>query len=226
MINESNKEAILNGACGISRDGYKCRYIGKSGNSEFPYQFVYYKPNEVIRDIANLSEQFRYLKHSKDELDVIGLWENRLEPFDLEKALQGTPVLLRGNKKAYLKFLMPKEYKGPYPIKGYVIDDEYPDGAYTLSWHLNGKATKEDCNHHLDIIGMYKESEPEPNTVTLTLPCPLKEPKDEMWFVDSDGVTRSNYHKNIPLDDFERIPYFGSEADAKVWFDAMQNSRR
>ncbi|EQA03629.1 hypothetical protein Q7469_02995 [Glaesserella parasuis] len=130
MINESNKEAILNGACGISRDGYKCRYIGKSGNSEFPYQFVYYKPNEVIRGIANLSEQFRYLKHSKDELDVIGLWENHVEPFNLENALQGSPVLLRNGNKAYVKFLMPKEYKGSSSIAGCVIDFD-KKGHYT-----------------------------------------------------------------------------------------------
>lgn len=35
--------------------------------------------------------------HSKKEhnLDVIGLWENRLEPFDLQRALAGESVMLR-----------------------------------------------------------------------------------------------------------------------------------
>lgn len=28
MISEQDKQAILNGAYGITRDGYKCKYIG------------------------------------------------------------------------------------------------------------------------------------------------------------------------------------------------------
>ena len=43
--------------------------------------------------------------------------------------------------------------------------------------------------------------------------------------IDSDGTTQSGFGKNIPRSDFERIPYFGAEAHAKAWFDAMQDSR-
>lgn len=76
-------------------------------------------------------------------------------------------------------------------------------------------------------VGMWKD-EPVQNTVTVTLPCPLKEPHDEMWFINLDGeVSKSNYKKNsISKESFERRIYFGSEQDAKAWFDAMKNNRR
>ncbi|ATW44424.1 hypothetical protein A2U20_05815 [Glaesserella parasuis D74] len=155
------------------------------------------------------------------------MWENHVEPLNLEKALQGAPVLLRNGNKAYIKFLMPKEYKGSSSLAGYVIDNECSEQVYTLSWHLNGKATKEESNHHLDIIGMYKESEPETNKVTLTLPCPLKKPRDDMWFISLwKEVSKSSYNKNTPLKEFEKNIYFGSEADAQAWLDAMENNRK
>lgn len=226
MINELHKEAILKGAFGLSRDGHKCRYIGKNESSDFPYQFVYYQLDEVIQDVANLSEQFTYLKDSEGDLDVVDLWENRIEPFNLEKALEGEPVLLRNGKKAHLKFIMPKEYKGLFPVKGYIIDDTDPEGAYTLSWGLNGKSVREGYDHRLDIIGMYREPGLKPNTVTLMLPCPLKEPRDEMWFLHMEGPVRSTYNKKVSIEGFNKIPYFGSKEDAQAWFDAMQNSRK
>ncbi|MDG6310815.1 hypothetical protein P9Z71_11455 [Glaesserella parasuis] len=164
MINESNKEAILNGACGISRGGHKCRYIGKSGNSEFPYQIVYYTPNDIIRDIANLSEQFRYLKNSEDGLDVIGLWETKVEPFNLDKALEGHPVKLRNGLKAYVKYCLPPDFNGIYPVQGYIIKPGHTPNMEIQRWNLKGKYWTTDSCEELfpyDIISMWEEDEPE-----------------------------------------------------------------
>lgn len=47
-----------------------------------------------------------------------------------------------------------------------------------------------------------------------------------MWFIRLDGYTKSSYGKNIPLDHLKLRYYFGSEADAQAWLDAIQNSRR
>ena len=54
--------------------------------------------------------------------DIVGLWEDKLEAFNLERALNGEPVKLRCGLKAYIKYVMPPEYKGSYPIRGYIID--------------------------------------------------------------------------------------------------------
>ncbi|MCT8823533.1 hypothetical protein KZ326_04060 [Glaesserella parasuis] len=214
MINESNKEAILNGACGISRDGYKCRYVGKNESSELPYLFVYYKSNGIVKDIVSISEQFRYLTDREHEFDVIDLWENRVELFDLERALNGEPLIdLHNNEKCWL-------YKS-HRNDNLIIEYENTDS------HLENIEPLEYLHNDLDLskcFSMWKE--PEPNTVTLTLPCPLKEPKDEMWFLHLEGVVRSTYNKNIPLDAFKKMPYFGSKEDAQAWFDAMRDNRR
>ena len=47
-----------------------------------------------------------------------------------------------------------------------------------------------------------------------------------MWFVDTEGYMKSGYGKCVPTEVFNRRVFFGSEEDAKAWFDAMQNSRK
>lgn len=210
MINEQDKQKIFNGAYGISRDGAKCKFIGKLDTSDpYKYFFVYF--NKVgITHYESLNEDFLKNSSSESPLDVVGLWENRQEPFNLEKALAGEPVMLRNGSKAFILI----------QIKDTLIG--YFDDCTPFGWELNGDADRAaDSNH--DIVSMWRN--PEPNTVTLTLPCPLKEPKDMMWFINKSGIFPSNYDKNIPEYAFYSRPYFGSEQDAKAWWEAMMNSR-
>ncbi|MDO9828082.1 hypothetical protein Q7494_11235, partial [Glaesserella parasuis] len=44
MISEQDKQAILNGACGISRDGYKCRYLALGDFLEFSDEITHWQP--------------------------------------------------------------------------------------------------------------------------------------------------------------------------------------
>ncbi|MDY3123141.1 MAG: hypothetical protein SOW21_01960 [[Actinobacillus] rossii] len=114
-------------------------------------------------------------------------------------------------------------------IKSDLLHIIYPtdtDEAQRFTWTLNGKATNKDVEHIHDIIGMWREPEPEQNTATFTLPCALKEPQDKMWIISTDGCVRSSYGKNISSEVFHKRPYFGSEEDAQAWFDAMRDSRR
>lgn len=225
MISEQDKQAILNGAYGISRKGLKCKFIGfTKGSHSYIHMFIYFNEKGFITNTEHLNENLTNSTAFETPEDVIGLWEDKPEPFDLNRALNGEPVMLRNGLKAYVKYVMPKEYKGSHSMKGYVIDDKWSDGAYTLSWHLNGKAIEENCNHHLDIIGMYKEPKPQTNTVTLTLPCPLKEPRDEMWFISPwEEVSKSSYDRNMSERDFKERPYFASKADAQAWVDTLKN---
>ena len=79
-----------------------------------------------------------------------------------------------------------------------------------------------------ECFGMWKE--PVSKTVTVTLPRPLKEPKEDMWYINTNGtVTRSTYNKTTgPVywgECFNAGFYFSSKEDAQAWFDTMRNSR-
>lgn len=219
MISEKDKQAILNGSFGISRDGAKCKFVGKLDTSDpYKYFFVYF--NKVgITYYESLNEDFLENSSSESPLDVIGVWKDEPEPFNLEKALQGEPVKLRDGSKAYVKYIMPSEHGELYPVHGYFFDPDEPTNVEIEQWTEEGKAYIPDPNSDSDIISMWKD--PEPNRVTLTLPCPLKEPKEPMWFIGSDGrAVKSAYKKDnsdISLweNAFNAGFYFGSEQEAQ-----------
>lgn len=75
-------------------------------------------------------------------------------------------------------------------------------------------------------IGTWKEPEPASNTMTFTLPRALKEPQDKMWIVTYGGAELSLFDRTISAELFAKRIFFGSEEDAKAWFDAMQDSRK
>lgn len=223
MINEQDKQAILNGSFGVSRDGCKCKLVGITTSSTFKYFFVYFNEEGLVISHNYLNENFHEYKDTSSKYDVIGIWKDEPEPFNLEKALQGEPVKLRDGSKAYVKYIMPSEHGELYPVHGYFFDPDEPTDVEIEQWTAEGKAYIPDPNSDSDIISMWED--PEPNRVTLTLPCPLKEPKEPMWFINKSGIFPSNYGKNIPEYTFLSRPYFGSEQDAKAWWEAMMNSR-
>lgn len=225
MITEQDKQAILDGAYGVNRNGKKCKFLGITDEPVYSHFFVYYDSSNKIITSCQLTENFLYSDTDVSGLDVVGLWEDKPEPFDLERALNGDPVILRGGVKAYIKYMMPEGYTGHYPLNGFILD---PNGIgfNTESWTLDGRCFINDDKNGHDIVWMWKDPEPELNTVTVTLPRALKEPQDEMWFVDTEGYMKSGYGKCVSTEAFNRRVFFGSEEDAKAWFDAMQNSRK
>ena len=219
MISEQDKQAILNGVLARTNNNKKAKFILKSeheANFIYPYLFLISDKDKCYTDWYN-----EYLNSKQDKFNssIVELWKDKPEPFDLERALAGEPVMLRNGLKAHIL----------KQIKDTLIG--YFDECTPFSWELNGDADRAaDSNH--DIIGMWKEPEPVSNTVTLTLPCPLKELKNEMWFIGSDGVVfKSDFQKDNPkrtcnMDKFNAGLYFGSEEDAQAWLDAMRNNRR
>ena len=223
MLSEEDKKALLNGAYGISRNGCKCKFINLTDTKDsYTHFVVYFNDTGLITHYSRLTKDFVDCYTLKTRDDVVGLWEDKPEPFNLERALLGEPVMTRDRSKAYVQAIIsqPKELEH-YNLIGFGYNGEHKE---FLHWDKTGKVTADDdtCD---DIIGMWREPEPVSKEITVTLPRALREPKDEMWFVDSDGTTQSGFGKNIPRSDFERIPYFGAEAHAKAWFDAMQDSR-
>ena len=230
MISMQDKEAILNGAYGVTRSGKKVKYVGKRDTVDkdpaFPHFFVVFNENDEISRTLILTEDltsFTEFKGFGVDNDVVGLWEDCVEPFNLKKALIGEPVMTRDRSKAYVQaHIAQPDGLEHYSLIGFGFNGEHNE---FLHWDETGKVMNDDTTCD-DIIGMWNVPEPVSKDVTVTLPRALKEPQDKMWFVDSDGPTRSSYGENIQLGDFEKIPYFGSEEDAKAWFDAMQDSRK
>lgn len=143
-----------------------------------------------------------------------------MKPFNLEKALAGVPVVLRGGKKAYIKYELPAEYSAgsPYVIIGYVVKADRK--AEPVAWTKQGKFI-DGLFDNYDIEGMWEEPRP---SVQLELPCPLKEWVEGCYLIDDDfKIKRSTngwYRKQL-----EEGRYFATEEDAQAWLNAMKNNR-
>lgn len=212
MINEQDKQAILNGSFGVSRDGWKCKLVGITTSSNFKYFFVYFNKEGLVVSHNFLNENFNEYNDTKSKYDVIDLWKNSQEPFDLERALNGELVKY-SDKPCYV----------------------YQSKVTGLFWVEAQDGSFVDNDTSLEALseqGMWKDLEPVSNTVTLNLPCPLREPKEGMWFLGSDGrAVKSAYRKDnsdVSLweNAFNAGFYFGSEAEAQMWLDALRNNRR
>ncbi|HHE3514446.1 TPA: pyruvate kinase [Pasteurella multocida] len=152
-----------------------------------------------------------------------------MKPFNLEKALAGEPVVLRGGCKAYVKFKLPEPYTTKMPLVGYY--ENALGRSVDMLWFENGHASDEEDTHILDIYGMWEEPRP---TVTLTLPCPLKAVTvgQRVFYLDLNKQCEricaflfqkdSTYHFNL----LKNGGIFSTEEDAQAWLDAMKNARR
>ncbi|HDZ6727040.1 TPA: pyruvate kinase, partial [Mannheimia haemolytica] len=144
-----------------------------------------------------------------------------MKPFDLNKALAGEPVKLRNNDKAFVKYLISDDYirdNKDHQVQGYTVDEENVFLS-EVSWAVSGSHFNDGTIAQYDIVGMWEEPRP---TVTLTLPCPLKEPRDGMWFIgDNFNVIKSNFPTHSYIEKlFDQGLYFASAEDAGAWLDA------
>ena len=83
-LTQEIKEAILNGAYGITRDGHKVKYIGKSTMPTLELTFVklsndsinYYDPFKDIHLIFVDEKHFKAIPSTMEDTghDIIGLW--------------------------------------------------------------------------------------------------------------------------------------------------------
>ncbi|MCT8823532.1 hypothetical protein KZ326_04055 [Glaesserella parasuis] len=225
MISEQDKQAILNGAYGISRNGMKCKFIDICDTEDnYTHFFVYFSDNGLIHHHSYLTKDFVDSTTIKTVNDVVGLWEDKPEPFNLDKALKGEPVMTREGNKAYIKYCLPEEYKNGFPLGGYIINSKASINHY--SWSLTGKAVEIECSHPEDIIGMWKEPDSEPKSVKSVnaLPASLTKPQDGMYYLNECGVYPSAYGKEMDINIFNQRVYFASEQDGRDWFNAMKNT--
>ena len=135
-----------------------------------------------------------------------------MKPFNLEEALAGAPVKLRGGQKAYIKYVLGDEYNTNYPLRGFVEYEKLIDGKINTGehiWTLDGNfSTFEESE--IDIVGMWEEPKPKRfiNGIEVPEPVSLDDLIDGMryWYVDLCDLN------NVDCDDF----YKSSGIDKKI----------
>lgn len=242
MINEQDKSKFIAGELGINHAGKKVKYIGTAATDQvFRYMVAVLNEHGDVCNIHYLNDLLEGSPTQRPQNNVVGLWENRVEPFCLEKALQGHPVKLRNGSKAYVLHDEENTYtriaqseKAKYVdemcLRGVVIEDHDEKNLLSMSWTKEGRYHYHIANGVNDIVSMWRDEAPVSNTVTLTLPCPLKEPRDNMWFVGGGSkVMKSSYDASDPRYSVEMLKdgrYFATQEEAQAWLDALKNSRR
>lgn len=204
MLTEQQIKALQNGEYGVTKEGDKVKFIGKKENGE--QLWVCYNKDGIISHCITSSPSISF---SDNVLNIVGLWEDKPEPFDLERALAGEPILLKNGYKAFvlsdIREIFPNE---DIPLIG--VDHR----SIMRRWKLNGENCISNEAENLDIIGMWKEPEPiQPSADDL--PKPIREFGDleKVWekvWVINFSVTRVEYfpaplYKREKWVKFERI---------------------
>lgn len=89
--------------------------------------------------------------------------EQTMKPFDLEKALAGEPVVLRGGQKAAILYRIPDKYKSveghppAFSLQGLILDDKGFVEEFGACWREDGTYNHEGSLY--DIVGIWEEPE-------------------------------------------------------------------
>lgn len=145
-----------------------------------------------------------------------------MKEFDLEKAKAGEPVMLRDGTKAFVLGLINPEFNMAYPMRGYVHTQA---GIENFAWTLDGRFSSL-AEHTSDIVGMWEEK-PQPR-VNVVIPAPLKEPREGMYYIEGKQICKPVYTTDNKFLEvyINSTFYFATEADARAFLEAMENSRR
>ena len=151
-----------------------------------------------------------------------------MKEFDLEKALNGEPVMLRNGCKAIVYYAIPKEYTFPdgsnstYPLRGLIFNkDGFIENSFHF-WFEDGRCHRE-CYKSNDIIGMWEE----PKISIEDLPKPF-EPKDGESYYYICGKTIEYVYGYAEVSHFDRHSAqngqcFRTKEDAQKWLDFMKS---
>ncbi|OOF45156.1 hypothetical protein BKK51_07280 [Rodentibacter trehalosifermentans] len=182
MLSEKEIEALKNGAYGVTRDGRKVKYLGE--NVVGGHFWLEGLEDNKVKVISYDRFDHYYIGRNQSPYDIVGLWEDKLEPFTPEKALAGEPVLLRDGEKAFVI----SDIKSLVPISDYSLVGITPNGTL-LRWNCEGSYWLTTDEDELDIIGMWKEPEPvKPNADGLPKPIRDLMGLEEVWHVALDVI--------------------------------------
>ena len=151
-----------------------------------------------------------------------------MKPFDLQKALAGEPVVLRGGRKAFVTCDLRRYFKNTVSDKkliGIVAMEDDPNSFSVSSrWYDSGAYHDTETNEEndYDIIGMWEE--PKKQISIEDLPKPFKPKKDEEYFyLGCKTVYSKRYCDDFDHDLSDGGQCFRTEEDAQKWLDFMKS---
>lgn len=211
------KEAFLNGKHGINRKGQRVIYIGyelEKVNDSYPHAILIVPDSIKDAEIEWVTENLRYHNDTNSEYDIVGLWEDKPEPFNLERALAGEMIV--ENNVHYWLVAQSRANKDKY-----IIQD------------LEGSVTICRLDELYNKFAMYKEPRPVKPSVD-DLPKPIRELNDitKIWRITVDcDENRLVPHRTIKgsgwtLGERERAAngcYYASEEDCQKICDWLMN---
>lgn len=152
--------------------------------------------------------------------------EETMKPFDLEKALAGEPVKLRGGFKAIIYYRVPDEFSHyggstePYPLMGLIFNKDGTIKLISANWKDCGSFTGR--QGAFDIVGMWEE----PKISIEDLPKPFKPKDGESYFYINGGSVDYEHEfwdtNNFDITAAERGNCFRTREDAQKWLDFMK----
>lgn len=167
MLSEKEIEVLKAGAYGVTRDGRKVKYLGKVSSNTNGW-LTFNKLNEIQDVFLQYSTFASYFNKTEHELDIVGLWEDRPEPFNLERALAGEMIV--ENNVHYWLVAQSRANKDEY-----ILED------------LEGNTTTCRLDELYNKFTMWKEPEPVKPSAD-DLPKPIRELDDitEIWRITVD----------------------------------------
>ena len=160
-----------------------------------------------------------------------------MKEFNLDAALNGEPVRLRGGLKAIVYYRIPDEfsYPGgctePYPLIGIIFNKDGTIKSAKESWKDSGAYTVRQGG--LDIIGMWeepkKQTKKQISIEDLSKPFKPKDgeiyyyihPHETNFYLDVHETTCSNCRFDEILSDTGNC--FRTKEDAQKWLDFMKS---
>lgn len=233
-MNEQDKQQILNGAYGITRSGNKAKLLYTSPINDDSCKHLFIIKNKAEDESIWLDSNLNFYSKARSDNDIVGLWKESVKPFDLQKALQGEPVVLRNGEKALIQYNVLNfvkngiEFTGELPLKGFRYSKvKEVTKIYTEEWAITGESYP-NIKSNTDIIGMWLEPEQSNNALP---PKALKEPKKGMWYLDlnSEDVFLSSYSEENPMaldrKTFNLGMYFDSKEKAEAMLHFLKNNK-
>ncbi|AOF53660.1 hypothetical protein [Rodentibacter caecimuris] len=214
MLTEEIKQKLLNGAYGVTKNGTKVKYIGKlMGNTKYPLVFATYNKNGDYENTICYTKNFTYCLDSEFVHDIVGLWQDKPEPFNLERALTGQGIQYKEGDTDYPSHIVGKSY----------ITDEY---YLEIS---EGECVSITLNDLQKNYVMWKEPE-KSQAQYKELPKPITEFGDleKAWFVGSmPSCLFPAYYSSKNFNDLDvklrlqNKQLFATEQHAQLWCDAL-----
>lgn len=158
MLSEKEIEALKNGAYGVTRDGRKVKYLGE--NVAGGHFWLECLEDNKVKVISYDHFDDYYIKRDQSCYDIVGLWENKSEPFNLAGALAGAPVKIID--KPHVKSWVTQCRSNPtlYVVE---TDAECTNGVHINVYDCDG--LKKNCVMWEEPVQGEKKNEPLPNPI-------------------------------------------------------------